>query len=38
MERTLTSEDIARIIVFTVSQPPHVSLNQILVRPTGQAR
>jgi clavulanate-9-aldehyde reducatase len=38
MRQTLTSEDMARIIVFTVSQPQHVSVNQILVRPTGQAR
>jgi len=34
----LTSEDMARIIVFTVSQPQRVSLSEILVRPTGQVR
>ena len=32
----LTAEDIARAIAFAVSQPPHVCLNEILVRPTGQ--
>jgi NADP-dependent 3-hydroxy acid dehydrogenase YdfG len=32
----LTAEDIARSIAFAVSQPPHVCMNEILVRPTGQ--
>jgi clavulanate-9-aldehyde reducatase len=32
----LTAEDIARSIAFAVSQPPHVCLNEILVRPTSQ--
>ncbi|HEX2233075.1 MAG TPA: SDR family NAD(P)-dependent oxidoreductase [Thermoleophilaceae bacterium] len=32
----LTAEDIARAITYAVSQPPHVCLNEILVRPTGQ--
>jgi clavulanate-9-aldehyde reducatase len=32
----LTAEDIARAIAFAVGQPPHVCLNEILVRPTGQ--
>ena len=30
--------DIANAIVYAVSQPEHVSINEILVRPTGQAR
>jgi clavulanate-9-aldehyde reducatase len=34
----LQSEDIANTILFALSQPPHVSLNEILVRPTGQQR
>jgi len=34
----LTAEDIARSVVFAVSQPQHVSLNEILVRPTRQQR
>jgi clavulanate-9-aldehyde reducatase len=34
----LKAEDIASAIVFAVSQPPHVCLNEVLVRPTKQAR
>jgi clavulanate-9-aldehyde reducatase len=34
----LRAEDIADAILFAVSRPAHVSLNEILVRPTGQAR
>jgi clavulanate-9-aldehyde reducatase len=34
----LSSEDIANAIVFAVSQPEHVNVNEVLVRPTGQAR
>jgi clavulanate-9-aldehyde reducatase len=33
----LTAGDIARAIAYAVSQPRHVSLNELLVRPTGQA-
>jgi NADP-dependent 3-hydroxy acid dehydrogenase YdfG len=36
--RPLQSEDIARAIVYTVSQPPHVAVNELLVRPTDQER
>lgn len=32
----LQSEDIARAVMFAVSQPPHVDVNDILIRPTGQ--
>jgi NADP-dependent 3-hydroxy acid dehydrogenase YdfG len=32
----LQSEDIARAIMFAVSQPPHVDVNEILIRPTAQ--
>ncbi|MDP3938076.1 MAG: SDR family NAD(P)-dependent oxidoreductase [Deltaproteobacteria bacterium] len=32
----LKSEDIARGILYAVSQPPHVSVNEVLIRPTGQ--
>jgi clavulanate-9-aldehyde reducatase len=32
----LTAEDIGRAIAYAVSQPKHVCLNEILVRPTGQ--
>jgi NADP-dependent 3-hydroxy acid dehydrogenase YdfG len=36
--KTLESEDIAAAIVYAVSQPPHVNVNEILIRPTGQER
>jgi NADP-dependent 3-hydroxy acid dehydrogenase YdfG len=32
----LESEDIAAAIVYAVTQPPHVNVNEILIRPTGQ--
>ena len=32
----LKSEDVARAVMFAVSQPPHVDVNEILVRPTAQ--
>jgi NADP-dependent 3-hydroxy acid dehydrogenase YdfG len=32
----LRGEDIARTVMFAVSQPPHVDVNEILVRPTAQ--
>ena len=34
----LHSEDIAAAITFVVTQPPHVSINELLVRPTEQDR
>ncbi len=34
----LQPEDIADAIVFAVTRPRHVALNEILVRPTGQSR
>jgi NADP-dependent 3-hydroxy acid dehydrogenase YdfG len=34
----LQAEDIADAIAFAVSRPPHVSVNEILVRPSGQER
>jgi NADP-dependent 3-hydroxy acid dehydrogenase YdfG len=33
----LAPEDVARAVMFAVSQPPHVDVNEILVRPTAQA-
>jgi NADP-dependent 3-hydroxy acid dehydrogenase YdfG len=33
----LQAEDIAAAIAFAVGQPHRVSLNEILIRPTGQA-
>jgi NADP-dependent 3-hydroxy acid dehydrogenase YdfG len=32
----LAPEDVARAVMFAVSQPPHVDINEILVRPTAQ--
>jgi NADP-dependent 3-hydroxy acid dehydrogenase YdfG len=32
----LEARDIARIVVFALSQPAHVDINEILVRPVGQ--
>jgi len=34
--RTLHAEDIANTILFAVTQPDHVAMNEILVRPTDQ--
>ncbi len=34
----LTSEDIAAAIVYATTQPPHVNVNEILIRPTEQER
>ncbi len=32
----LQAEDVARAVMFAVTQPPHVDVNEILVRPTAQ--
>jgi short-subunit dehydrogenase len=34
----LQSEDIARAVLFMVTQPRHAAVNEILVRPTEQSR
>ena len=36
--RALQSEDIARAVVYAVTQPDHVAINEVLVRPTDQQR
>jgi NADP-dependent 3-hydroxy acid dehydrogenase YdfG len=36
--RQLQSEDVADAIVFCVSRPSHVNINEILMRPTDQER
>jgi NADP-dependent 3-hydroxy acid dehydrogenase YdfG len=33
----LADEDVARAVLFALSQPPHVDVNEILVRPTAQS-
>jgi NADP-dependent 3-hydroxy acid dehydrogenase YdfG len=34
--KVLAAEDIARAVVYAVSQPRHVSVNEVMVRPTGE--
>lgn len=34
----LTAEDIAAAILYAVSQPAHVNVNEIVIRPTDQER
>ncbi|MDU0299548.1 MULTISPECIES: SDR family NAD(P)-dependent oxidoreductase [unclassified Streptomyces] len=36
--RTLDAEDIAAAVLYAVTQPDHVAVNEILVRPTDQSR
>ncbi|MET7860101.1 SDR family NAD(P)-dependent oxidoreductase [Streptomyces sp. NPDC005318] len=36
--RTLQPEDIAGAIVYALTQPAHVAVNEILIRPTDQTR
>jgi NADP-dependent 3-hydroxy acid dehydrogenase YdfG len=33
----LEADDIARAVLYAVGQPPHVDVNEILVRPTAQS-
>jgi NADP-dependent 3-hydroxy acid dehydrogenase YdfG len=33
----LEADDIARTVMFAVAQPPHVDVNEILIRPTAQS-
>jgi NADP-dependent 3-hydroxy acid dehydrogenase YdfG len=35
-EHALAPEDIARAVLFALSQPPHVNVNEMLIRPTAQ--
>jgi NADP-dependent 3-hydroxy acid dehydrogenase YdfG len=36
--RELQSEDIANAILYVVTQPAHVAINEVLIRPTDQVR
>ena len=36
--RSMDPEDIARAILYVVTQPPHVAVNEVLIRPTDQER
>jgi NADP-dependent 3-hydroxy acid dehydrogenase YdfG len=33
----LTPDDIARAVMFALEQPPHVDVNEMLIRPTAQS-
>ncbi len=35
-EHPLEADDIARWVIYAVSEPPHVNVNEILIRPTAQ--
>src|SRR4051795_714843 len=35
-EGRLQADDVARAVLYAVSQPPHVDVNEILIRPTAQ--
>ena len=35
-EAPLEPDDVARAVLYALSQPPHVDVNEILVRPTAQ--
>ena len=37
VSNALHPDDVARAVMFAVSQPPHVDVNEILVRPTAQS-
>jgi NADP-dependent 3-hydroxy acid dehydrogenase YdfG len=37
VSNALHPDDIARAVMYAVSQPPHVDVNEMLVRPTAQA-
>jgi NADP-dependent 3-hydroxy acid dehydrogenase YdfG len=36
VSNALTADDVARAVMFAISQPAHVDINEILVRPTAQ--
>ena len=33
----LQDDDIARAVIYAVNQPPHMTVNEVLIRPTAQA-
>jgi NADP-dependent 3-hydroxy acid dehydrogenase YdfG len=35
-KHALEPDDIARAVLYAVTQPPHVDVNEMLVRPTSQ--
>jgi NADP-dependent 3-hydroxy acid dehydrogenase YdfG len=37
VSNALEPADVARAVIYAISQPPHVDVNEILVRPTAQS-
>ena len=35
-QNALEPDDIARAVMFAIAQPPHVDVNEVLIRPTAQ--
>ena len=33
----LQADDVARAVIYAISQPPHVDVNEVLIRPTAQS-
>jgi NADP-dependent 3-hydroxy acid dehydrogenase YdfG len=38
VDEMLEAEDIADAIVYVVTRPRHVAINEVLIRPTEQTR
>jgi NADP-dependent 3-hydroxy acid dehydrogenase YdfG len=36
-EAPLTADDVAEAVMFAVTRPPHVDVNEILIRPTSRS-
>jgi NADP-dependent 3-hydroxy acid dehydrogenase YdfG len=36
VQHALRAEDVAGAVMFAIGQPPHVDVNEILIRPTAQ--
>ena len=37
LEAPLSADDVAEAVMFAVTRPPHVDVNEILIRPTSQS-
>jgi NADP-dependent 3-hydroxy acid dehydrogenase YdfG len=37
IEQPLAADDVARAVLFALEQPPHVAINELLIRPSTQA-